>query len=396
MSVLPFDRLLVLDLSSVLAGPSCGQMFADHGAEVIKVEPPSGDTNRPWPTVVDGTSTSFLSANRGKLGLTLDLKSGAGRDILYKLIRKADVVISNFLPDVAKRLALDYETVAALNENIIYVSISGYGSKGPLRDKPGYDTLVLGFSGIMSLTGEHDGPPVRVGVSAIDLATGMLAYSGAVTALLARAEGRAKGQKIEVSLLETAVTLLGFHGLNWLLAGEVDQRWGSSYGPIAPCGAYQCSDGDIMIAALTNTDWIALCEAIDAQGLAADERYSSGDARVKNRHALTSDLNAVLRMNTVDHWCTRLDKHRVPNSPIHTIDQTLQHPQILANEMVVTAKAASGKDMPLLGLPIKMSRTPGVIKSAPPTLGQHSRDILHRHLGLSSADLDSLKANNVI
>ncbi len=246
------DGVKVLDLSRVIAGPYCGQMLADNGAEVIKVESPEGDLNRAFPMVLsDGVSTNNLCANRGKRGITLNLKEPRAREILYGLVEHMDVVIQSFLPKTAQGLGVDYESLRPRNPRLIYASISGYGAKGPLKDKPGYDLMMAAYAGIMSLTGEADGPPVKPGVIVVDLGTAMLTYSAILSALFARAEGRCEGQRIDTSLLETGVSLLAFRGLNYLNRGVVDTREGAGYSSLAPYGAFACADGDILIGAAT-------------------------------------------------------------------------------------------------------------------------------------------------
>ncbi|MDA1311331.1 MAG: CoA transferase [Proteobacteria bacterium] len=396
------DGIKVLDLSRVIAGPYCCQMMADNGADVIKVEAPGGDMNRGFPTVIaPGLSTNFLSANRGKRGITLNLKSPEAQRIMHALVGKVDVVVQSFLPKTAAALGADYQTLAALNPRIIYASISGYGAKGALKDKPGYDTMVTAFAGIMSLTGEPDGPPARPGVIAVDMATAMLTYSGIVSALFARAEGRAGGQRVDASLLESAVALLSFRGLNYLQLGSVDQREGAGYNAITPYGAYRCADGDILIGAATQANWRTLCGALAAQSSAAeslieDPRYADNQARCVNADALRTELEAILAGATMEQWLDRLEAAGVPSAPINTVDRVLDHPQVRANDMVIPAPTTDGGSMDMLGIPFNMSATPGKAGNAPPTPGQHTVEVLGEMLGMSEAEVEKLAEDGVL
>ena len=391
------DGIKVLDLSRVIAGPYCCQMLADNGADVIKVEAPGGDMNRGFPTVISpGLSTNFLSSNRGKRGITLNLKNPEAQRIMRALAGKVDIVVQSFLPKTAATLGADYETLSALNPNMIYASISGYGAKGALKDKPGYDTMVTAFAGIMSLTGEADGPPARPGVIAVDMATAMLAYGGIVSALFARADGRAAGQRVEVSLLESAIALLSFRGLNYLQLGSVDQREGAGYNSITPYGAYRCANGDILIGAATQANWLNLCRCIDADHLASNPRYGDNAARSANADALRAELEAILATATMDEWLERLEGAGVPSAPINTVDRVLDHPQVRANDMVVSVPTADGGSMELLGNPVNMSATPGRIGAAPPSPGQHNAEVLAEMLGMSEAEVAKLADDGVL
>lgn len=391
------DGMLVIDLSRVLAGPFCGQLFADNGARVIKVETPEGDMNRAFPQVLGpNDSSNFRSVNRGKDGVTLNLKSPAARDVLDRLIAKADVLIQSFLPKVAGRLGVDWERIHALNPDLVYISISGYGAKGPLADKPGYDTMVAAYSGVMSLTGEPDRPPVRPGVTAIDLSTGMLAYGGAMTALLARERGEARGQRVDVSLLESGVTLLGFHAASYLATGQVDQREGTGYTSLAPYESYRARDGDVLLGAPTDAMWRKACDALGAPELVEDPRFLTNVDRCANRPALRDEIEARLGTDDVVAWTARLEAAGVATAPINTVDRAIDDPQTRANDMVVESKGADGKVQRLVGLPFKLSATPGAPGVAPPTLGQDTRKVFRELAGLSDAEIDRLAADGAI
>lgn len=387
------DGYKVLDLSRVLAGPFCAQLFADNGAEVIKVEAPAGDMNREFPLALgNGESTNFRSVNRGKMGIALDLKAPEHRAVLDKLVARADVVIQSFLPRVAAALGVDWARLRDLNPDLIHVTISGYGANGPLREKPGYDTMVAAYSGVMSLTGEPDRPPVRPGVTAIDLATGMLAYGGAVTALNARERGLARGQEVHASLLESGVTLLGFHGVSWLQEGHLDRREGAGYSALAPYDAYKTGDGEILLGAPTEGMWKKACAAMEAPELLDDPRFDTNASRCRNSDALRAEIEARLAHRTTAEWSALLEAAGVATAPINTIDAVLADPQVLANDMVVDSPDDRGGRQTLLGLPFKLRETPGAPGAAPPRVGQHTMHVLTDILDMDPAEAARIAA----
>lgn len=390
------DGTKVLDLSRVLAGPFCGQMLADNGAEVIKVEAPGGDLNRSFPYALgDGQTSNWLSVNRGKKDITLNLKSPEARELLDALIGKVDVVIQSFLPETAEKLGVGYDRLRGLNPDLIYCSISGYGAKGPLRNKPGYDTMVAAYSGLFALTGEPDRPPVRLGVAAIDMSTGMLAYSGIVSALLARERG-AGGQRVDASLLESGVTLLGYQGVAWTAGGVLVEREGAGFTRISPYGVYRAQDGELLIGAPSEAMWAKLCDVLDAPGLQDDPRYASNEKRCRHDDALRSDLEAILAGAPVKDWTGRLEAAGVATAPMNRLDQVLQDEQVLANDMVVPAARPDGSTVDLLGLPFKLSGTPGRPGAAPPEPGQHNESVFADYLGLSPKDIQALRDSGAI
>ncbi len=388
----PLEKLLVIDTSRILAGPYCGQFFADHGAEVIKIEPPEGDINRAWPVVTDGASANYHSVNRGKKCITLNLHKPEARDILHALIRKADVLIHNYLPDTAEKLGVGQKMLDTLNENLIQVVVSGYGARGPLAAKPGFDVMLTAFAGIMSLTGEKDRPPVRPGISGIDMSTGMLAFGAAMTALYARATGGAKGQRVDLSLLQTAVSLLGYHGLNYLMAGVVGGRAGADFPGLVPYGRYRAKDGDLMIATPSVPAWQRLCEVLNMQWMASDPRFANNEARVNNETEFRGAFEKVLSAHTVREVAAILDRAGLANSPVQDVGQALTHEQVLANDLVMETQSSDGTKRRVLGLPFQMSATPGAIGPAAPELGEHTAEILERHLGIDAARVVELRA----
>lgn len=390
------NGIRVLDVSRVLAGPYCGQLLADNGADVIKVEPPEGDLNRRFMPLVNGDSANFLSVNRGKSMITLNLRLAEARDLMHAIAKTCDVVLQNFLPDAAKKLGTDYETMSAVNADLIHVTISGYGARGALRSRPGYDMMVNAFAGIMSVTGEPDGKPVRSGVSALDMSTGMMAYGAVTTALLARAMGKARGQRIELSLLETAVSLTGYHAVNWLHAGHLVQREGGSFATIVPYGVHACQDGDILIGATTEAAWRKICQVIGAPELIDDPRFASNATRLEHVNEVRAALEAVLTQASVEHWVDLLDAAGVACAPIHPLDVALAHPQVAANDMIMPAPTRDGGSIPLIGLPFKMSGTPGQLGAAPPPTGADTDTELARVLGLSGEQIAGLRERGVV
>lgn len=390
------DGIKVLDLSRVLAGPFCGQMLADNGADVIKVEAPGGDLNRAFPYPVgNGQTSNWLSVNRGKKDITLNLKSPRARDLLDALIGKVDVVIQSFLPNTAEKLGVGYNRLRGLNPNLVYCSISGYGAKGPLRNKAGYDTMVAAYAGLFALTGEPGRPPVRLGVAAIDMSTGMLAYGGIVSALLARDRG-AGGQRVDVSLLESGVTLLGYQGVAWTAGGVLVEREGAGFSKISPYGVYRARDGELLVGAPTGEMWAKACGVLGALELIDDPRYASNETRCQHDDALRQAMEAVLQTEDVKTWTDRFEAAGVATAPMNRLDQVLQDEQVLANDMVVRAVHPDGSTVDLLGLPFKLSGTPGKPGAAPPEPGQHNDTVLSEILDLSQEDIQALKAAGAI
>ncbi len=386
----------VLDLSRVLAGPSCGQLFADLGADVIKIEDRAGDENRRWLPVVDGRGANFMSVNRGKRGMTLNLKSPRGQDILARLVRRSDVLIENFPPDTARRLGLDWERLSSLNDNLIHLSITGYGARGPLRNRPGYDNMLQAFSGMMAMTGEADAGPARMGPSVIDMGTGMLAFAGACAALVARAQGKAKGQHVEVSLMQTAVAQLGYHFTAYTMAGMVPQRTGSAVWHIVPYQTFRTADGWVLAGATNDAVWVRLAATLGVPELATDPRYVDARGRADRRTELIALIAPQFLAHTTEEWVTRLDEARVPCSPVQDVAQVIAHPQVAAMDMVHEVDDGRGGTLKLAGVPLCMSATPPVPGARPPDLGEHTDSVLHDELGFSADEIAALRREEVI
>ena len=385
------EGIRVVDLSRVLAGPHCAQLLADFGADVIKVEGPGGDENRGWPPLgPDGQSANFASVNRGKRGLVLDLKTQPARDILLRLVRDADVLIHSFLPDTAARLGISQERLRADNPRLVVATISGYGADGPLADKRGYDLMVQAFSGAMSTTGTPDGAPVRCGVSFIDMSTGISLYAGIVTALLGRT-ATGQGNWVRGSLLETAVALLGYHAVAWMQSGVLPERQGSGSGHLVPYQAFRCQDGFMLAGAPNDGAWTRFCDALEWPKLAADPRFHGNVARVEQRNVLIPLLEDRFGRQSVAYWVERFEARSVACSPLHTLDQVMTHPQVLANAMRVTARDVEGVARDLVGTPFKLADGGGVAAAASPGLGADTAAVLADRLGLSAMEIERLR-----
>jgi crotonobetainyl-CoA:carnitine CoA-transferase CaiB-like acyl-CoA transferase len=386
------DGIRVLDVSQVLAGPFCTQLMADNGAEVIRVESLEGDLCRNFPPTRGGQSGAFIAVNRGKRGIALNLKTEQGRDVLRRLAARSDVLVQNFLPARARSLGLDYDAIHAINPDLVYVSISGYGHEGPLRDKPGLDMMVSAYAGIMSMTGEPDRRPVRVGTPSIDMSTGMMAYGAAMTALFARANGKG-GQEVRCSLLRNAVNLLAFNATNWLNEEIVAQREGSGFLHLAPYEALQCADAPILVGAVSDAGWQRICEALGSQALAADKRFATNADRVSNRPVLRAEIESILETDTAEHWIARFEAAGAVAAPVHTVDEVFAQEQVKANGLIVTAPDAAANDgeLRMVGPPFELTGTPGATGAAPPRIGEHTDAILREDLGLSDAEIAVLR-----
>ncbi len=392
----PLHDIRVIDLSRVLAGPYCGQLLADLGAEVIKVEAPEGDENRQWgPKAPNGISCNFNSVNRGKRGITLNLRTDGAKTVLRGLIAKADIVIHSFLPDSAERLGISYEKLKEIRPDIIFCSINGYGGKGPMRNRPGYDVMVQAFSGIMSTTGFPGGPPVRVGPSAVDMGTGLTAFGGIMTALYHRRNGGG-GSWVRVSLLETALSLVGYQAVLAMQAGVIPKAEGTTLAVMAPYQAFKASDGWLLAGAPNDPAWRRFATAIARPELADDPRFLRNQDRLDNRPALLGEIEPVFATATVREWISRLDEQGVACAPIQGLGDVIEHPQVLANDMVIEVMNADGTTQKVVGAPFKLSTHDGIAKTAAPDLGADTDAVLGGILGLSAADIAALHADGSV
>jgi crotonobetainyl-CoA:carnitine CoA-transferase CaiB-like acyl-CoA transferase len=392
----PLTGLRVIDLSRVLAGPHCAQMLADLGAEVIKVESPEGDENREWgPKAANGVSCNFNSVNRGKKGITLDLRKAGAKTVLRGLIGKADVLVHSFLPDSAERLGLTFDAVKAITPDIIFCTINGYGGLGPLYNRPGYDVMVQAFSGVMSTTGYPDGPPVRVGPSAIDMATGIVAFGGIMTALYRRKNGEG-GAWVRASLLETALSLIGYQAVLALQAGVIAKPEGTGLAVMAPYQAFRASDGWLLAGAPNDAAWRRFAGVIGRPELPEDPRFLTNQDRIANKPALIAEIEPCFAAATVAEWVARFDAAGVACGPVQTLDQVVTHPQVLANHMVVEVTDQAGMAQKLLGRPFKFADDETLARTAAPALGQDTETVLRDLLGYDQASIMALRAEGAV
>jgi len=389
------DGVMVLDLSRVLAGPYCAMMLADMGADVLKIEEPEGgDESRTWPPFVAGEASGYLSMNRNKRNLTLNLKTPEAQEILKKLVAQADILIENFRTGTMESFGLGYDVLQTINPRLIYCGVSVFGRSGPYKDKAGYEALMQAFSGVMSITGEPDGPPLRCGISLMDLGTGMMAAYGVMNALFHR-ERTGTGQKVEVSLFETALSLMSYHAVGYLLNGHVPQRQGSGHPMIVPYQVFPTEDGEIFIVGSNQRLWTRLCQALRREDLLQDPRFRSNAERVAHRTILVPLLQAETQTYRTVELQEMLDKADIPCAPVNTLDKVLTDPQTLAREMIVDVAHPLIPDLKLLGVPIKLSDTPGEVRLPPPIKSQHTEDVL-TDLGYSEREIKTLRERQVI
>lgn len=390
------EGIKVLDLSRTLAGPFSTMMLGDMGADIIKVEQPSvGDeTRRFTPPTWNGESCYYLSSNRNKRSITIDLKSPEGRDIIYKLVKEADVLVENFRTGTMEKLGYGYEQLKEINPRLIYCSISGFGRSGPEKNRPGYDLLLQGFSGLMSVTGDPERPPVKTGTSTVDINTGMFAAFGIVTALFAR-EKSGRGQFIDTSLLDSQVAILNYLATNFFATGQVAQRYGSGHPTIVPYQAFQAKDMDIILAVANDRLWEKCCKGFEWHDLLEDSRFKINDDRVANRELLVEMINERLSKMESKEIFERMEHAGVPCGPIHTIDQIMTHPHVIAREMVLEIEHPVVKNLKVPGFPIKFSETPAQLKKHPPLLGEHTHEVL-LELGYSKKEIANLEQGKII
>src|SRR5216117_3613541 len=374
---LSLDGIRVIDCSRVLAGPFCGMLLADLGADVIKIEDTgAGDESRTWPPHKDGESAAYLVINRNKRDLTLDLKSPDGVAVLKKFVAGADVLIENFRTGTMESFGLGYDALAAINPRLVYCSVSAFGRTGPRKDAPGYEALMQAFSGIMSITGEPGGQPVRAGVSFLDLSTGMLTAFGVVNALLQR-ERTGAGQRVDGSLLETAVSLLAFHAEGYLLTGAIPTALGSGHPSLSPYRNFRCKDGQwIFIAAANDRFWQKLARALGLDGLAGDPRFATNQARVAHRAELEQLLEREIGGREREALLTLLAGADVPATPVNTVDQVMTDAQTIERGIVQMVTHPKLGAIPVVGTPLRFSRMAPGARRAAPLRGEHTDAIL--------------------
>jgi len=402
------SHLRILDLSRVLAGPWCTQMLADMGAEVIKVERPgAGDDTRSWgpPYLKDGkgrdTSEAayYLSCNRGKKSVTLDIAQPEGQDIVRRLAAISDVFLENYKVGDLARYGLGYEDLKKINPALVYCSISGFGQTGPYRLRAGYDFLVQGMAGFMSITGEADerpgGGPQKAGVAVTDIMTGMYA-AVALLAALAHRDQTGEGQYIDMALLDVGVGMLANMNLNYFTTGTAPKRWGNAHANIVPYQVFAASDGHLILASGNDTQFRKFCDVAGVPELAADERFASNDARVRNRELLVPMLEKMIVKRRRDDWVAALETAGVPCGPINTLEQVFEDPQVRHRELKVEAPHPLAGSVPMVRTPIRFSATPIEHHVPPPLLGEHTDEILGKLLRMSAEEIAGLREKRVV
>jgi formyl-CoA transferase/CoA:oxalate CoA-transferase len=392
----PLEGIKILELSRTLAGPFCSMQLADMGAEVIKVEQPGlGDETRKFtPPEIKGESCYFMSLNKNKKGITLDLKTEEGQGIIKQLVAESDVLIENFRNGTMEKFGLGYDVLKEINPRLVYCAISGFGRTGPMKDEPAYDLLMQGFGGLMSVTGEPDRPPVKVGFSIVDLGTGLYASLAVVLALFARAK-TGKGQYVEASLFETVVSLSNYLGQNVLATGKAPERFGSAHPSLVPYQVFETKDGYVTIAVTNDALWRKMCDALELHELKDHPKYAINLNRVANREELVGILTEFTKSKDSSEIIERLRCAGVPGGPIHNLAEVMAHPQIQYRKMLQEVKHPTIGMLKMLGIPIKLSETPGSVRKAPPLLGENTNEVLHQ-LGYTSSEIAALNEKGVI
>lgn len=400
----PLSHIRVLDLSRVLAGPWATQNLADLGAEVIKVERPGvGDDSRafgpPWIKDRAGRDTRdsayFTSANRGKKSVTVNLAHPEGQALVRELAARCDVLVENFKYGDLARYGLAWDDLRAVNPRLVYCSITGFGHTGPYRDRPGYDFMIQGMGGMMSVTGEPDGPPMRAGVPVADIVTGMYATIAICAALAHRAESGV-GQHLDLALLDSQIALLSYQATNYFATGEPPKRIGNLHPNIVPYQPFRTADGDVILACGNDNLFRRFCEAAGCAHLADDPRFATNGKRVENRAELTRLLEDVFRRRTTRQWTELLDAAGVPNGPINDLAQVFEEPQVRARGVRIEVDHPAAGKLPMVASPMRFSATPLVYDRAPPLLGEHTEEVLAGLLGKSAGELRRLREAGVI
>ncbi|PTY78518.1 CoA transferase [Heyndrickxia sporothermodurans] len=386
----------VLDLTRVLAGPLCTMVLGDLGAEVIKIEAPNGsDDTRNWgPPFKNGVSAYYLCANRNKKSLTVDLKSEKGKEIIRKLVKECDVLIHNFKTGTMERLGLDFENLSKINNELVYCSITGFGETGPYKDLAGYDYIIQAMCGLMSITGDSDSGPQKVGVAITDILTGLYACIGIQAALLER-KTSGTGQKLDISLFDAGVSSLVNIASNYLMSGKIPGLLGNSHANIVPYQTFDTANGKMVIAVGNDRQFEKFVKMIGQEELSKNPLFSSNAKRVENREQLVPILQQVLSEKPTEFWQALCNENGIPSGPINNLEQVFQNEQVLAREMVVEKEHPQAGKMKLVGSPLKLSKTPIQIKHHPPIAGEHTEEILNS-IGYSIEEIRELKNNKIV
>jgi crotonobetainyl-CoA:carnitine CoA-transferase CaiB-like acyl-CoA transferase len=393
----PLQDVRVIDLSHIMAGPACSMLLADMGADVIKVErmPDGDDSRRMVPPTIADQSAAFLMMNRNKRGIALDLRTEGGRNVLSRLLKKADVLIENFRRGTMERMGLGYDALHALNPRLIYCSISGFGRTGPYADRGGFDLVAQGMSGLMSITGEGPGhPPVKVGAPVTDITAGILACVGILATLHAR-ESSGQGQMVDTSLFEAGIIQTYWHSAMCFATGRAPGPMGTAHPLNAPYQAFPTSDGWITVGAANQGNWLRLVEALEAPNLRDDPSFATNADRMRNLEMLTATLTPLFKRRSSAEWLRRLEQAGVPAGPVLEVGEMHRDPQALAREMIVQTEHPTAGPVKAIGLPIKFSDTPGGVRRAAPLFGQDTREILRDH-SFSDAEIEQLAEQGAI
>jgi len=392
----PLEGVRVLDLSHALAGPFCSTMLADFGAEVIKLEPASGDIARAWGTPMPGGETAyFVSLHRNKKGIVVDLKSRLGKDVFFRLVERCDIVLENYRVGALAKLGLDYDAACARNPGIIYCSISGFGQDGPYRDRAALDLILQAESGMISVTGEPGGRGVRCGVSIADQTAGMYAAYSILLALRVK-EKTGKGQRIDVSMLEGQMSLLGTMIGGFLQDGEVPEPMGTAYKALLPYQTFCTRTRDLALAVGSEKLWQVFCPAIGRPELLDDPRFRNNTERSRNRAALCAILQEVFQARDYEHWETLFLEHGIPFGAINDLAELVEHPQVRARGALVEIEHPKAGKVRIVGAPVRLSETPGSVRTPSPTLGQHTGEVLRSVLGMSEQEIAELQRAGAI
>lgn len=400
----PLQNIRILDITRALAGPYCTMMLGDLGADVIKIERPGvGDETRGWgpPFVGEpygnypGESAYFIAANRNKRSVTVNIQSNEGQEIIRKLAGISDALVENYRTGDLDKLGLGYNDLHSLNPKLIYCSVSGYGRTGPYADRPGYDAVIQGEGGMMSITGPVDGPPSRVGIPITDITSGMFAATAILAALRAR-DLTGEGQLLDISLFDSHLALLTNVASNYLVGGNPPRRLGNAHPNLVPYDSFRARDGWFILGVANEKQWGLLCDALDRADLKSDERFESNGKRVTNRAALVDELNKAFAQKNVDDWLADLVKAGLPCGRINSIPEVFAHPQTQARDMILETEHASAGTVKLPGFPYKFSATPAEIQKPPPMLGQHTEEVLTGLLDYSSEGVHELKERGAV
>jgi crotonobetainyl-CoA:carnitine CoA-transferase CaiB-like acyl-CoA transferase len=387
----PLEDIRVLDLSRVFAGPGSSMILGDLGADVIRVESPKGtDSIRDWSPFVNNESTYYLTANRNKRSITLNLKNESGKKIFLELVKNADVVLENFKTGTMERLGLGYEDLQENNPNIILCSVTGYGQTGPYRGEPGFDPVIQAIGGLMDVTGHPDGEPTRVGIPVVDILSSLYTVISILSAIRAR-DSNGEGQHIDVSLLDVQISSLANVASSYLMKNNVSKRAGNNHNNIVPYQVFHCKDKPLMVAAGNDGQFVKLCGVLGHPEWSSDEKYKTNAARIESREDLTDKLQQRFITKKADEWFELLSREGVPAGPVNNIKEVFQHPQVQAREMVKEIPHPTLGSVKLIRNPVLFSKTPMSVKKHPPLLGEHTTAVLQEELGLSKEEINRLK-----